>query len=165
MKSKIRLNRRIARRDGRIDQLEQPSHLPKILIAALFGGNGRRFDFDSQPKLEHVLDVGQGSSLIRNNAEGLARSMIGHVYPRTLTADDQPFGTQRGHGFPNDRAANSKLRIQLLLSRQFLAAGEAAGADLSRKPLGQLGRSTGRRGKKRNWRAHHNRSERTANHM
>ena len=141
------------------------SQLRKILIAALFGGDGRRFDFNGEPKLEHVLDLGQGASLIQNNSEGLARPMVRHEYPGALTADDEPFGTQRGHGFPNDRAANAESRIQFLLGRQLFAAHEAAGANLARKPLGQLGRATGRRGKTRSWRAYHDRPERTTSHM
>ena len=81
MKIEIGLNSRVARGYGHIDRVETPPHFRKVLIAALLGSDGRRLEFNGQSKLEDILDVGQGASLIRNNAERLARSMIRHVIP------------------------------------------------------------------------------------
>ena len=69
VKGKIGLDRGVACRDGCIDGVKPPSHVRKVLIAALFGGDGRRFEFNGEPKLEYVLDLGQGANLIGNQCE------------------------------------------------------------------------------------------------
>src|ERR1700722_7458472 len=86
VKSKIGLDRGAACRDRRIENIETAPHLRKIFVAPLLGGDARRLQLHSEPKLQHVEDLGQRTHLIGYDAKRRVCLMIGDEYARALAA-------------------------------------------------------------------------------
>jgi len=117
VKGEVGVDCRAPGRDGLVDLLEKLQHLSEVFVCPLFCCDADCFYLYRQSKLKHVLYIHEGPYLVRHNAKRRACGMVRHKHAGALPADHKALGTEGGHSFANDGAADLKLADQFLLRR------------------------------------------------